>query len=182
MMIGLSYGVNGFRTVVEGSGEDNYGNIRTEAKTDTERDFSNSLRRWISFREEPTPTATSSPTATPTKETKKEVVPTPTATPAPVYQERGNIINVYLTYYTCPPFCGTMANGQVVYEGAIACGGYFYLDQRVRIKNDPTLRTYVCADTGRGGYYWIDVFFADYAAGKAFVRAVGDFVTVEIVN
>jgi len=182
MMIGLSYGVNSFRTVVEGSGEDNYGNIRTEASTNTERDFSNSLRRWVYFREDPTPTATPSPTATPTKEAKKEVVPTPTATPAPVFPEQGNIVNVYLTFYTCPPFCYRMRNGEIVYEGAVACGGYFSLGQKIRIQNDPTSRTYVCADTGRGGYYWIDVFFADYAAGKAFVRAVGDFVTVEIVN
>ncbi len=128
----------------------------------------------------PTPVPTPSPTPTPTPV--PTPVPTPTPTPVPVYQENGNTVDVWLTYYTCPPFCETMRNGEIVYEGAVACGGYFEMGQRIRIKNDPTLRTYVCADTGLGGWYWIDVFFENSDDGRRFISIVGSQVTVELVE
>jgi hypothetical protein len=44
-------------------------------------------------------------------------------------------------------FCGHMRDGDIVYSGAAACD-YAYLGQRFRIVDDPTGRSYTCADTG----------------------------------
>ncbi len=46
----------------------------------------------------------------------QEVAPTPTPTPV----EEG--IPITLSFYTCPPFCGTMTNGEAVHEGAADWG------------------------------------------------------------
>ncbi len=64
-----------------------------------------------------------------------------------------------ITYYYCVPgsnpasigdgggYCGGMANGQVVHDGAAACAAD-KLGQRFTIEGDPTGRVYTCEDTG----------------------------------
>ena len=64
-----------------------------------------------------------------------------------------------ITYYYCVPgsnpaaigdgggYCGGMANGQTVHDGAAACSAQ-NLGQRFTIEGDPTARTYTCEDTG----------------------------------
>ena len=64
-----------------------------------------------------------------------------------------------ITYYYCTQgsipasigdgggWCGSMANGQVVYEGAAACSPQ-NMGQQFTIVGDPNARTYTCADTG----------------------------------
>ena len=98
----------------------------------------------------------------------QEIAPTPTPTPI---EEEG--IPIALSFYTCPPFCGTMTNGEVVHPGAAACGYAFELGMRFTIDDDPTGRTYTCKDRGSGPYHWIDIFFADPANGWAWQEIVG---------
>lgn len=93
----------------------------------------------------------------------------------------GEAVSVSITFYTCPPYCGAMANGQPVYEGAAACGYAFELGQRFRILGDPTGRTYLYADRGLGGYWWVDIFFAEETAGRAWARQVGTRGTIELL-
>lgn len=83
------------------------------------------------------------------------------------------VLDVWLTIYLCPPYCGLMANGQQVYDGAAACGYGLALGQRFRIENDPTFRDYVCSDRGHGPRYWVDIFFRDAGAGWDFLTQVG---------
>ena len=90
-------------------------------------------------------------------------------------------IDVWVTFYTCPPYCGAMANGERVYDGAAACGYGFALGQRFSIENDPTLRIYVCADRGAGPEYWVDIFWADAAAGWEWQQAVGSDGAVRLL-
>ena len=95
--------------------------------------------------------------------------PSPTPVPTPV--EEG--IPIALSFYTCPPFCGTMTNGETVHEGASACGYAFELGMRFTIDGDPTGRTYTCKDRGSGPYYWTDIFFTNSATGWAWQEIVG---------
>ena len=90
-------------------------------------------------------------------------------------------IDVWVTFYTCPPYCGAMANGERVYDGAAACGYGFALGQRFSIENDPALRTYVCADRGLGAWNWVDVWFSDYADGRAWRDQLPTYVTVRLL-
>ena len=71
----------------------------------------------------------------------------------------GDSFEVSLTYYYCVPgsnpasigdgggYCGGMANGEVVHEGAAACAAE-KLGERFTIEGDPTGRVYTCEDTG----------------------------------
>ncbi len=104
----------------------------------------------------------------------QEVAPTPTPTPV----EEG--IPITLSFYTCPPFCGAMANGETVHKGTAACGYAFELGMRFTIDGDPTGRTYTCKDRGQGPYFWIDIFFADSAAGWTWQKIVGTTGTIHI--
>lgn len=105
--------------------------------------------------------------------------PSPTATPT-------TPLTVHLTFYVCagaPPgqsYCGTMASGSTVYEGAAACGYGMALGERFRIVGDPTGRTYTCEDRGAGPYWWIDVFWYEYANGRPWRNQFGQ--DVEIVH
>lgn len=95
-------------------------------------------------------------------------------------------LKVHLTFYVCqgaPPgqsYCGTMASGNTVYEGAAACGDGMALGERFRIVGDPTRRTYTCEDRGAGPYWWVDVFWYDYASGQPWRNQFGQ--DVEIVR
>jgi hypothetical protein len=73
-----------------------------------------------------------------------------------------------------------MANGEIVYGGAAACGGFLALGQRFQIEHDPTGRVYVCADRGLGGWYWIDIFWADSSAARLWLAEVGSYGTVMV--
>ena len=99
-----------------------------------------------------------------------------------------------ITYYYCQQgtnpasigdgggFCGAMASGQIVYEGAAACAPG-YMGQRFTILGDPSGRTYTCADTGSAvaGEHR-DIFFHTSDDGYAWWVQVGSTATIEIVN
>ena len=89
-------------------------------------------------------------------------------------------IDVWITWYTCPPYCGAMANGVGVYDGAAACGYGFDLGQRFSIDGDPTARIYTCEDRGGGPARWVDIFFADAAAAQAWQAVVGSYGKVRL--
>lgn len=99
------------------------------------------------------------------------VVAAPPVAPAPV---RDRIDGAVLTFYVCrgaPPgledgFCGTMAGGATVYEGAAACGYALQLGTRFRIEDDPTGRVYVCEDRGWLAATQADVFWWEYSDGR----------------
>ena len=98
-----------------------------------------------------------------------------------------------ITYYYCAQgsnpqgigdgggFCGAMASGAVVHDGAAACAREF-LGQRFRIAGDPTGRVYSCADTGSAvGRENRDIWFADSDAGWEWWQAVGHRAEVEVL-
>lgn len=129
----------------------------------------------------PLPTATPSPAPTPVPEsitveetgyTYEEDIPynpIPTTTISDNTQGSLERLWVALTFYNCygqgGGFCGAMASGNVVYEGAAACGSAIPRGTQFTVEGDNTIRT--CEDTGRGGAYWVDIFFWDYNSGRA---------------
>jgi hypothetical protein len=102
------------------------------------------------------------------------------ATPAVVAGDGPEAVDVHITFYACDGdstgrYCGTMANGRRVHEGAAACGYAFDLGQGFRIVGDPTGREYVCEDRGRGGAYWVDIWFQAAEEGYAWLAQVGSY-------
>ena len=79
-------------------------------------------------------------------------------------------------------WCGAMANGQVVYEGAAACSPQ-NMGQQFKIIGDPNARTYTCADTGSAvtGEHR-DIFFHNSDDGYEWWLQVGTTATIEIVG
>ncbi len=81
-----------------------------------------------------------------------------------------------------------MANGDVVHEGAAACGALMLRDQVFMIVGDPTEREYVCKDTGYLGRVHVDVFFDDEGplngsvenTGWWWQKQVGAYALVEL--
>jgi hypothetical protein len=131
------------------------------------------------------PTATPVPAeAPPPPPPAAPVAPQPTAAPVPAAVPAVRISNVSLTFYSClgEGFCGAMANGEIVYEGAVACSYDLPLGTQLRIFGDPTSRVYVCKDRGLLSNTWVDVFFHDPADGWAWQAAVGRYGTIEIVS
>ncbi len=115
-------------------------------------------------------TTVPNPTPTPTP------VPTPTPTPTPVPQT----MNVALTFYTCPPFCpgDTMANGQPLGVGDVACGYALSTGQRFVFNG----AEYMCEDRGGGPYYWVDFWQPTYEIGMAWqaeVGTIGEIILLE---
>ncbi len=127
----------------------NLPNDRAEVPVDvpSQRDYQQTYPDWS----EPTPAPTATPTPT----------PVPTLAPAPAQD-----IQVHLTYYTCPPFCigDTMANGQPLRNGAVACGSALEMGQRFSFNG----REYVCEDTGASWnpVYWVDFWQPTDAIGR----------------
>ena len=78
-------------------------------------------------------------------------------------------------------WCGTMANGAVVHEGAAACARDF-LGQRFRIVGDPRSLIYTCTDTGSavGGQHR-DIWFDNSDDGYRWIVEVGYSAQVEIL-
>ena len=89
-----------------------------------------------------------------------------------------------LTFYDCmvQKFCGAMANGQKVYEGAAACSYNLAFGTMFTITGDPTGRVYVCKDRGLLPNTHVDIFWNNPADGWAWQRAVGSRGTIEIVE
>ncbi len=105
----------------------------------------------------------------------------------------GTVVEATLSYYYCRQgeiargigdgggFCGAMANGEVVHEGAAACARD-YLGQRFRIVGDPLDRIYTCTDLGsavRGQHR--DIWFENSDAGRLWLDQVGDSGQIEIL-
>ena len=80
-----------------------------------------------------------------------------------------------LSFYVCrgaPPgfedgFCGGAGGNLGLEEGQVACGYAWSLGTQFQIYGDPTNRIYICNDRGLGPTYWLDVFFWEYADGRA---------------
>ena len=116
------------------------------------------------------------PTATPVAR------PTPTAAPpkrvdAPVQRSVPGAVPVYITFYSCPPYCGDPAGPLPLGEGQAACDPS-YMGRRFALNG----REYVCNDTGNA--VWgahVDLFFwdsgiqgvADPATGWGYLATYG---------
>ncbi len=98
-----------------------------------------------------------------------------------------------ITYYYCVPgsnpaaigdgggYCGAMANGQTVFDGAAACAPD-RLGQRFTIEGDPTARTYTCADTGGSVLNdHRDIWFMHSDEGYAWWSALGPTAYINIL-
>lgn len=96
-------------------------------------------------------------------------------------------VEVKITYYYCRQgsiaasigdgggWCGAMANGEVVHQGAAACDRS-RLGERFRIVGDPLGLTYECKDTGGGVHgHHRDIFFDVSDDGYRWVNEVGDW-------
>ena len=83
------------------------------------------------------------------------------------------ILEVLVTFYACPPFCGLMRNEEPVHEGAAACGYSLDLGDRFSIVGDYTRRVYTCEDTGAGPLNWVDIFFFIEEEGWEWQQQVG---------
>lgn len=78
-------------------------------------------------------------------------------------------------------FCGYMANGQRVHEGAASCAAA-YMGQRFLIVGDPLNRVYTCEDTGGAvTASHRDIWFADSDAGGDWWRAVGQSAEILVI-
>ena len=138
---------------------------------------------------EPEPTATPEPepTATPEPEPTATPEPEPTATPG------GTTVEARITYFYCNQgtisagigdgggFCGHMANGEIVHEGAAACSRDNFR-QRFRIIGDPNGLIYTCKDTGNAVHgEQRDIWFDNSDDGLNWIREVGTTALVEIL-
>ncbi len=114
--------------------------------------------------------------------------------PKPPSSEDSTYFETSITYYYCVPgeneashgdgggYCGGMANGEVVHEGAAACKPGL-LGQRFRIEGDPTTRTYECMDTGGSVLQdHRDIWFMNSDDGYAWWVEVGDRAFIEILE
>lgn len=123
------------------------------------------------------------------------VTPSPASTPPTATATGGYSTVSYgqatITFYYCSSgtrngsvgdgggFCGYMANGQRVHEGAASCAAA-YMGQRFLIAGDPLSRVYTCEDTGGAvTTSHRDIWFADSDTGGDWWRAVG--LTAEIL-
>lgn len=80
-----------------------------------------------------------------------------------------------VTFYACigSGFCGLMANGQQVFDGAAACSYGMPFGTRFFINADPARRVYTCLDRGALSAPWVDIWFYDPADGWAWQAQVG---------
>ena len=78
-------------------------------------------------------------------------------------------------------FCGAMANGEVVHQGAAACARS-RLGERFRIVGDPLGLTFECKDTGSAVHgHHRDIWFDLSDDGYRWIVGVGYRATVEIL-
>lgn len=94
------------------------------------------------------------------------------------------IAGARVTFYACigNGFCGNMASGAPVFEGAAACSSNLPFGTRFVITDDPSQRIFVCLDRGALAATWVDVWFYDAADGWAWQSGLGtrsDIIIVE---
>lgn len=99
----------------------------------------------------------------------------------------GTVLRARITVYGCTGpgggFCGGMASGFKVFEGAAACSYDMPFGTRLRIIGDPTGRVYECLDRGALTAPWVDVFFNNTSEGIAWASLLGGTISdIEIVN
>jgi hypothetical protein len=89
-----------------------------------------------------------------------------------------------LTFYDClgQGFCGTMANGRKVHEGAAACSYNLAMGTMFTIAGDPTNRVYICEDRGMLPNTHVDIFWNDPADGYWWQSQVGMSGTLDIIQ
>jgi len=89
-----------------------------------------------------------------------------------------------VTFYACVGngFCGTMASGVPVFDGAAACSSNLPFGTRFVVAADPTGRTFTCLDRGMLSATWVDVWFYDAADGWAWQSLVGSRSDIIIVE
>jgi hypothetical protein len=99
----------------------------------------------------------------------------------------GTVLRSRVTVYGCTGpgggFCGGMASGFQVFEGAAACSHNLPFGTKFRIHGDATGRTYECLDRGALGSTWVDIFFYNTTAGINWASNLGGTtVNIEILN
>ena len=99
----------------------------------------------------------------------------------------GTILPARVTIYGCTGpgggFCGGMASGVRVFEGAAACSTNLPFGTKFRIHGDPTGRTYECLDRGHLSSTWVDIFFYNTSDGIRWQSLLGGTTSnIEIVN
>jgi hypothetical protein len=97
---------------------------------------------------------------------------------------KNRIENVNITFYDCADqgFCGRMANGRRVYQGAAACSWNLEIGTMFFIVGDPTRRLYMCEDRGLLDDTWVDIFWYFPTDGWSWQSGVGRYGTIEIVE
>jgi len=113
-----------------------------------------------------------------------EPLQAPPPPPAPVPNVVTHELDSTLTFYDCVDqgFCGDMANGEQVYEGAAACSYNLEFGTRFVIPNDPTNRVYVCKDRGLLNDTHVDIFWNHPDDGWRWQSAVGSWGPIEIID
>lgn len=114
--------------------------------------------------------------------------------PKPPSSEDSDYFETSITYYYCVPgdnershgdgggYCGGMANGEVVHDGAAACKPGL-LGQRFTIEGDPTERVYECTDTGGSVLQdHRDIWFMNSDDGYAWWLEVGERAFIHILE
>jgi hypothetical protein len=134
----------------------------------------------------PRPSAVVTPVPSVTEAAAALVISTPAplvVKPAEPLSALRRFINVNITFYDCldQGFCGRMANGRKVYEGAAACSYDLPLGTRFYIEDDPTNRIYRCDDRGLLSRTWVDIFWYSAADGWRWQEAVGRYGTIVVV-
>jgi len=109
----------------------------------------------------------------PAAEADRTPTPTPTVQPdVPEHTEAlaaESAIAVYVTFYTCPPYCGDPSGSLPLDEGQAACD-WAYMGRRFMLNG----AEWVCNDTGGAVYgAHVDLFFRQEADGWAYLATHG---------
>lgn len=92
-------------------------------------------------------------------------------------------VTIYGCYGPGGGFCGRMASGVNVFEGAAACSYNLPFGTRFTISGDPSGRTYECLDRGHLPATWVDVYFHHTQQGMGWQSNLGTTSTqITIVN
>ena len=94
-------------------------------------------------------------------------VPEPGLVPEPVWPDQE--VAVYITIYSCPPYCGDPSGPLPLGEGQAACD-WAYMGRRFMLNG----QEWICNDSGglvRGNH--VDLFFWDVNNGWAYLAQYG---------